>query len=279
MLPGRRRCRRGPGPRTQVDLVSFTGSTGAGRASRLRGGRIQAGPPGARRQLRDDRPRRRRPREGRLGRGVGLIPAPGPSVHDHRPAHRRPEIVDKYTANLAEHADTCRRRPGERAGRARADHRREATRPGPRPGDLESTRARGSSRAANSRACSTGRPSWPTSHPRRRPTSRRSSARSRPSWHSTPRRGRPPGLRHRLRAVRGHPDRDAMKGLAIADRMRRSGNRPHQRPNDQRRGGQPVRRGQAAGPGARLGGAQANIDAFTQTQWVTIRGELPDYPF
>ena len=34
----------------------------------------------------------------------------------------------------------------------------------------------------------------------------------------------------------------------------------------------------ASGPGARLGGAQANIDAFTQTQWVTMRSELPQYP-
>ena len=34
----------------------------------------------------------------------------------------------------------------------------------------------------------------------------------------------------------------------------------------------------ASGPGARLGGAQANIEAFTQTQWVTLRSELPQYP-
>src|SRR4051794_34362996 len=34
----------------------------------------------------------------------------------------------------------------------------------------------------------------------------------------------------------------------------------------------------ASGPGARLGGAQANIEAFTQTQWVTLRSEPPQYP-
>jgi benzaldehyde dehydrogenase (NAD) len=34
-----------------------------------------------------------------------------------------------------------------------------------------------------------------------------------------------------------------------------------------------------SGPGARLGGAQANLDAFTHTQWVTIQGDLPSYPF
>ena len=29
----------------------------------------------------------------------------------------------------------------------------------------------------------------------------------------------------------------------------------------------------------RLGGAGANIDAFTETQWVTVRGTPPSYPF
>ena len=34
-----------------------------------------------------------------------------------------------------------------------------------------------------------------------------------------------------------------------------------------------------SGPGARLGGAQANIESFTTTQWVTMQRELPQYPF
>jgi benzaldehyde dehydrogenase (NAD) len=34
-----------------------------------------------------------------------------------------------------------------------------------------------------------------------------------------------------------------------------------------------------SGTGARHGGAQANLDAFTDTQWVTMRGDLPQYPF
>ena len=33
-----------------------------------------------------------------------------------------------------------------------------------------------------------------------------------------------------------------------------------------------------SGTGARHGGAAANLDAFTDTQWVTIRGTLPQYP-
>jgi benzaldehyde dehydrogenase (NAD) len=35
----------------------------------------------------------------------------------------------------------------------------------------------------------------------------------------------------------------------------------------------------ASGNGGRLGGARANLEAFTETQWVTIRGDLPAYPF
>jgi benzaldehyde dehydrogenase (NAD) len=35
----------------------------------------------------------------------------------------------------------------------------------------------------------------------------------------------------------------------------------------------------ASGNGGRLGGARANLEAFTETQWVTVRGDLPAYPF
>jgi benzaldehyde dehydrogenase (NAD) len=35
----------------------------------------------------------------------------------------------------------------------------------------------------------------------------------------------------------------------------------------------------ASGTGSRFGGAAANVDAFTETQWVTARGEPPAYPF
>jgi benzaldehyde dehydrogenase (NAD) len=34
-----------------------------------------------------------------------------------------------------------------------------------------------------------------------------------------------------------------------------------------------------SGTGSRFGGAAANIDAFTETQWVTMRGSPPAYPF
>jgi len=34
-----------------------------------------------------------------------------------------------------------------------------------------------------------------------------------------------------------------------------------------------------SGTGARFGGPSANVDAFTETRWVTVRGEPPAYPF
>ncbi|MEU6476449.1 benzaldehyde dehydrogenase [Streptomyces sp. NPDC047017] len=35
----------------------------------------------------------------------------------------------------------------------------------------------------------------------------------------------------------------------------------------------------ASGTGSRFGGPAANIDAFTETQWVTVRPDIADYPF
>ena len=34
-----------------------------------------------------------------------------------------------------------------------------------------------------------------------------------------------------------------------------------------------------SGNGSRHGGVTANLEAFTEQQWVTVRGEIPDYPF
>jgi benzaldehyde dehydrogenase (NAD) len=35
----------------------------------------------------------------------------------------------------------------------------------------------------------------------------------------------------------------------------------------------------ASGNGSRVGGAEANIEAFTETQWLTLRGDIAPYPF
>ena len=59
---------------------------------------------------------------------------------------------------------------------------------------------------------------------------------------------------------------------------------PHRRVhiNDQTvddEAGDPVRRGRRLGHRIPLGGARANLDAYTETQWVTAQSELPAYPF
>jgi benzaldehyde dehydrogenase (NAD) len=35
----------------------------------------------------------------------------------------------------------------------------------------------------------------------------------------------------------------------------------------------------ASGTGARFGGAAANVEAFTETRWVTLRAQIAPYPF
>ena len=72
--------------------------------------------------------------------------------------------------------------------------------------------------------------------------------------------------------------RDAMKGLALAERIP-SGivHINDQTVNDEAHapfGGVGV-----SGTGSRLGGREANVEAFTETQWVTIRGQTASYPF
>jgi benzaldehyde dehydrogenase (NAD) len=72
--------------------------------------------------------------------------------------------------------------------------------------------------------------------------------------------------------------RDVLRGLEIADRI--PSGIVHI--NDQTISDEvvnPFGGTKASGPGARLGGVDANIDAFTQVQWVTMRGDLPQFPF
>ncbi|MCO7191463.1 aldehyde dehydrogenase family protein [Pseudonocardia sp. McavD-2-B] len=72
--------------------------------------------------------------------------------------------------------------------------------------------------------------------------------------------------------------RDVMKGLALADRIP-SGlvHINDQTVNDEAVA--PFGGVGDSGNGSRHGGAEANIEAFTETQWVTVRGDLPQYPF
>jgi benzaldehyde dehydrogenase (NAD) len=71
---------------------------------------------------------------------------------------------------------------------------------------------------------------------------------------------------------------DVMRGLALADRIPTGiVHINDQTINDEANA--PFGGVAASGTGSRLGGARANIDAFTETRWVTVRGEPPAYPF
>ncbi|MDQ2826196.1 MAG: benzaldehyde dehydrogenase, partial [Actinomycetota bacterium] len=72
--------------------------------------------------------------------------------------------------------------------------------------------------------------------------------------------------------------RDVMKGLALAERIP-SGivHINDQTVNDEAH--VPFGGVGASGTGSRLGGAEANVEAFTETQWVTVRSEIAPYPF
>jgi benzaldehyde dehydrogenase (NAD) len=72
--------------------------------------------------------------------------------------------------------------------------------------------------------------------------------------------------------------RDVMRGMELADRIP-SGN---VHINDQSVNDEvvnPFGGVKDSGPGARLGGPEANLESFTSVQWLTMRGDLPDYPF
>lgn len=72
--------------------------------------------------------------------------------------------------------------------------------------------------------------------------------------------------------------RDVMKGLELAERI--PSGLVHI--NDQTVNDEaliPFGGVGESGTGSRHGGAAANLEAFTETQWVTVRGDLPAYPF
>jgi benzaldehyde dehydrogenase (NAD) len=71
--------------------------------------------------------------------------------------------------------------------------------------------------------------------------------------------------------------RDVMKGLELAERI--PSGIVHI--NDQTINDEPIAPFGgvgASGTGSRLGGAEWNMDAFTETQWVTLRSDIAQYP-
>jgi benzaldehyde dehydrogenase (NAD) len=71
---------------------------------------------------------------------------------------------------------------------------------------------------------------------------------------------------------------DAWRGVALADRIPTGIVHVNdQTVNDE--ANVPFGGVGASGTGARFGGAAANIDAFTDTRWITVRGQAATYPF
>ena len=72
--------------------------------------------------------------------------------------------------------------------------------------------------------------------------------------------------------------RDVMRGLAVAERIPTGiVHINDQTVNDEANA--PFGGVAASGTGSRFGGAAANIEAFTETRWITMRGEPARYPF
>ncbi|MDF5756902.1 aldehyde dehydrogenase family protein [Spongiactinospora sp. TRM90649] len=72
--------------------------------------------------------------------------------------------------------------------------------------------------------------------------------------------------------------RDVMHGLAVAERIPTGiVHINDQTVNDEATA--PFGGVRASGTGSRFGGAAANIEAFTETRWITMRGAPPKYPF
>jgi benzaldehyde dehydrogenase (NAD) len=70
---------------------------------------------------------------------------------------------------------------------------------------------------------------------------------------------------------------DAMRGLALAERIPTGiAHINDQTVNDEAVA--PFGGVAASGTGARFGGL-SSVDAFTETRWITVRGEIPQYPF
>ena len=72
--------------------------------------------------------------------------------------------------------------------------------------------------------------------------------------------------------------RDVMRGLAVAEQIPTGiVHINDQTVNDEANA--PFGGVRGSGTGSRFGGAEANIEAFTETRWITMRGEPPSYPF
>ena len=256
------------------------GGRAAGRHARRRP--AQEGLARARRQQRVHRPRRRRPRRRDIGRRLRRVPVPGPGLLRGRPPHRPSQQSPTSTSPLLDREGEAAapRRSVPRGRRARPDRQREADRAGRRDRPaLGRGGAPSSTRAAPTRACSTGRrcstdvtpehaglaptrssgPVAPVIDVRHR---RRGASRS-PTRASTA--SSPPSTRARSRAASRWPT-----GSGPAWSTSTTGRSTTRRSS--RSAGWAM-----SGNGGRFGG-EANLDTFTEWQWVTVRDEPPLVP-
>lgn len=72
--------------------------------------------------------------------------------------------------------------------------------------------------------------------------------------------------------------KDVMHGLAVAERIPTGIVHINDQTVDDEANA-PFGGVAASGTGSRFGGPAANIEAFTETRWITLRGEPPRYPF
>ena len=121
-----------------VDMVSFTGSTRAGkRVTELAAAHREAGRPRARRQVGQHHPRRlgRRPRQGRPRRRRQLLPQLGPDLHRPHPHARAPATsTTRSSTSSATRPRPCTRSATRSTGAARL---------GPLISDAQRDRVRG----------------------------------------------------------------------------------------------------------------------------------------
>ena len=168
----RRRRRRSArdGPQRGHGVIHRIDGDGQARGAACRGP-LEEGVARARRQQPLRRPRRRRSGRGRVRRGVLVVSAPGPDLHDGRQAPGPPEggrCLPREAGGQGE--ATQARRPVPRRRPAWADRLEEAVAPSPLPRQevlAASASARspvgpGWPRAARTTASTTARRSWPT---------------------------------------------------------------------------------------------------------------------
>ena len=272
---GEARGHRAAGPAGLLHRLHRRGPPGrrAGRAT------PQARAPRARRQLRPDRAGRRRPGPRRLGRRLGLVPASGPDLHDHRPASGARGHLRRLRGRAGRQGrPPAGREPGHRAGRARPDHR-------PRQRDKVHGLVTGSVEAG-ARLAAGGEYDGLFY----RPTVLADVTTQMPAYANEVFGPVAPVIRFataddaaKLAADSeyglslGILTRDVMRGLELAGKIPTGIVHINEQTVDDEPN-IPFGGLVASGTGARFGG-DANLDAFTETRWVTVRGDIAPYPF